>query len=207
MGPLQSGQFDKIFFLQIILIIWIGLLVQSGWSSAICFANGPDIFEILMTTAIQVWWWILQPGQPPHPEQTGPEQFYRAITISGYLCKWSRSSGLMQSGHSRAKYFTNNPNWPASCKEYSHIQHLCRNSSGSFRFVSLFQRGMVWQNNPFSSNDPDHPDGFACPDDMRFVQNFTQCDFRAGRDGRNKSDLWSCCNNFSLLMHCEEDSC
>ena len=53
-GPLQSGQFDKIIFLQIILIIWIGLLVQSGWSSAICFANGPDIFEILMTTAIQV---------------------------------------------------------------------------------------------------------------------------------------------------------
>ena len=115
--------------------------MQSGWSSAICFANGPDIFEILMTTAIQVWWWILQPGQPPHPEQTGPERFYRAITILGYLCKWSRSSGLMQSGHSRAKYFTNNPNWPASCKEYSHIQHLCWNSSGSFCFVSFFQRG------------------------------------------------------------------
>ena len=39
-----------------------------------------------------------------------------------------------------------------------------------------------------SSNDPDHPDGFASPDDMRFVQNF-----RAGRDSRDKFPLWSCC--------------
>ena len=80
------------------------------------------------------------------------------------------------------------PNWPASCKEDSLKQQLCRTLSGSFRFVCLFQSGMVWHNNPFSLNDPDHPDEFACPDDMRFVQNF-----RAGRDSRDKFPLWSCC--------------
>ena len=57
--------------LQMILIIWIGLLLQSGWSSAIFFAKGPETLEIVMTKAIQVCWRTLQPGQPPHPDQPG----------------------------------------------------------------------------------------------------------------------------------------
>ena len=52
-GPLQRERNDT-KKLQMILIIWIGLLLQSGWSSAIFFAKGPEILEIVMTKAILV---------------------------------------------------------------------------------------------------------------------------------------------------------